>query len=60
LPRLWEQGIAREGEDDCWVGQVIVLRITKTYTFYLLLAKSNGQFIVPMAVSNFKKNSAVS
>jgi len=23
---LWEQGIAREGEDDCWVGEAIVLR----------------------------------
>jgi len=20
LPHLWEQGIGREGEDDCWVG----------------------------------------
>jgi hypothetical protein len=23
LPRLWERGIPREGEDDCWVGEAI-------------------------------------
>jgi len=24
LPHLWEQGIPREGEDDCWVGEAAV------------------------------------
>jgi hypothetical protein len=28
LPRLWEHGIPREGEDDCWVGEAMVLRVT--------------------------------
>jgi hypothetical protein len=28
LPRLWEQGIPREGEDDCWIGDAMVLRVT--------------------------------
>jgi hypothetical protein len=28
LSRLWEQGIPREGEDDCWIGEAMVLRVT--------------------------------
>jgi hypothetical protein len=32
LPRLWEQGIPREDEDDCWVGEAIVLRVTTPCT----------------------------
>ena len=54
LPRLWEKGIPREGEDVCWLGEVTVLRITTHYTLSTLLAKVNGHFIVPMALSNFK------
>jgi hypothetical protein len=32
LPRLWEQGIPREGEDGCWVGEAMVLRVTTPCT----------------------------
>ena len=32
IPRLSEQGIPGEGEDDCWVGQAIVLHSTTPYT----------------------------
>ena len=32
FPRSWEQGIPREGEDDSWVGEAMVLRITTPYT----------------------------
>jgi hypothetical protein len=28
LPRLWEQGVLWEGEYYCWVGEVMLLRIT--------------------------------
>ena len=31
LPRLWERGIP-EGEDDCWVGEAVVLSLTTPYT----------------------------
>jgi len=27
MPRLWEQGVARDGAGDCWVGEAMVLRI---------------------------------
>jgi len=27
MPRLCEQGIPRESEDGCWVGEAIILRI---------------------------------
>lgn len=27
LPRLWEQNIPQEGEDECWVGEAMVLCI---------------------------------
>jgi hypothetical protein len=30
LPRLWQQGIPREVEGDCWVGEAIVLPITRS------------------------------
>jgi hypothetical protein len=29
---LWEQGTPQEGEDDCWIREVIVLRITTPFT----------------------------
>jgi len=32
LPRLCEQGLPREGEDDCWVGEAALLRITTPFT----------------------------
>jgi hypothetical protein len=32
LSCLWEQGVPQEGEDDCWVVEAIVLRITTPYT----------------------------
>jgi hypothetical protein len=32
LPCLWEQGIPQEGEDDCWVGEAVVLRVTTPCT----------------------------
>jgi hypothetical protein len=32
LPRLWEQGIPREGEDDRRVGAAMVLRVTTPCT----------------------------
>ena len=32
LPRLWEKGILREGENECWVQEAIVLHITTPYT----------------------------
>jgi len=32
LPRLCEQGLPREDEDDCWVGEAVVLHITASYT----------------------------
>jgi len=32
FPRLWEQGIPREDENNCWVGEAIVLTITTPYT----------------------------
>jgi hypothetical protein len=32
FPRLWEQGIALVGEDDCCVGEALLLRITTAYT----------------------------
>jgi len=35
FPRLWEPGIPREGEDDCWEGCAIVLRITIPYNIYV-------------------------
>jgi hypothetical protein len=31
LPRLWEQGIPREGEDDCWVGEDTLQRLYKKH-----------------------------
>jgi hypothetical protein len=33
LPRLWEQGIPWKGEDDCWVGEAMVLHITTPCTW---------------------------
>ena len=32
LPHLWEKSILREGEDECWVKDAIVLHITNPYT----------------------------
>jgi hypothetical protein len=32
LPCLWELGMPQEGEDDCWVGEAIILCITPHYT----------------------------
>jgi hypothetical protein len=29
---LWEEGIPREGEDDCWVGEATVLHVTSPCT----------------------------
>jgi hypothetical protein len=44
FPHLWEHGIPREGEDDCWVGEVMVLRVTApceyiTIVFILFLCR---------------------
>jgi len=30
LPCLWEQGVQREGENDCWVGEAVVLRMQRS------------------------------
>ena len=32
LPRLWEEGVPQESEDDCCVGGAVILRITTPYT----------------------------
>ena len=36
LPRLWEQGVPREGEDDCWGGE-----IARHYPLYTPKARRN-------------------
>ena len=37
LPRFWEQGMSREGQDGCWVGKGTVLGITTLILPYTAL-----------------------
>jgi len=48
-PRLWTQGsIPREGEDDCWAGEALILHITAPYTdivfFFSLVCGASARF----------------
>jgi hypothetical protein len=38
LPHLWEHGIPREGEDDCWVGEAMVLLVTTYCEIFFLIS----------------------
>ena len=54
LPRLWDQSIPREGEDDFWVGDIKGIPLPKNQQLLKLLF-ADDQVIIPNRENNLQK-----